>query len=151
VGWDWPNFVHDISIIRPLWTLERHGRIFEIITKKRSGGIMKAIFISVFFVCITGFVSADTVDDVVRMSQERGIVSEYSTASDIMPSIWVRPVFHQMDFKEKRAIALAFFLHAKRQRPNFDYESIMLKDSRNNNQVGNYHPELGLRLKKAYR
>jgi hypothetical protein len=111
---------------------------------------MKAILISVFFAFIGGFTYADTVDDVVRMSQEIGVVSKYSTESDIMPQIWVRPAFHQMDIKQKRAIATAFFLHSKRQRLNVDYESIMVRDSRNNNQVGNYHPKLGLRLKKAY-
>jgi hypothetical protein len=111
---------------------------------------MRTIIIGLFFIFIAGFAHADAVDDVVRMSQEEGIVSNYKVFEQgaIMS---VRPVFHQMDIEHKRAIAAAFLLHAKRQRPKDDFQFILIRDSRNNNTVGNYDERLGLTLKKAYR
>ena len=92
----------------------------------------------------------DPVDVVVRVSQARGIVSNYQL-SDIAPSISVRPAFHEMDIEEKRAIAVAFLIHAQRQRPDAGYQFVMIRDSRNNNNVGNYDERLGLRLRRDYR
>jgi len=84
------------------------------------------------------------------MSQELGLVSKYQL-SDIAPSISVRPAFHEMDIEKKRAISMAFLVHAQRQRPDSGYQFVMIKDSRNNNTVGNYDERLGLTLKRAYR
>ena len=90
------------------------------------------------------------IDAVVRISQKDGLVSNYSL-SDTAPTISVRPAFHEMDIEEKRAIAMAFFLHAKLQRPDAGYKFIMIRDSRNNNQVGTLAEGFGLRLNRAYR
>ena len=93
---------------------------------------------------------ADPIDEVVRGSQELGIVSEYRLG-DIAPTISVRPAFHQMDIGQKRAIGAAFLAHAKRQRPDAGYEFVMIRDSRNNNVVGNYDERLSLRLRRDYK
>jgi len=112
---------------------------------------MKTITISTFlFFLMVGLVFADPVEDVVKMSQDRGIVSKYDT-HDIAPTMWVRPAFHEMDVEHKRAIAVAFLIHSQRQRPDANYNFIMIRDSRNNNKVGNYDERLGLSLKKNYR
>ena len=93
---------------------------------------------------------ADPVGVVVTTSQEIGIVSKYQLG-DIAPSISVRPAFHQMDIEHKRAIGVAFLVHAQRQRPDAEYQFVMIRDSRNNNTVGNYDERLGLRLRRDYR
>ena len=112
---------------------------------------MKIINISIFlFSLMAGLVFADQVEDIVKMSQERGIISKYDT-HDIAPTVWVRPVFHEMDVEHKRAIVMAFLIHSQRQRPDANYNFIMIRDSRNNNRVGNYDERLGLSLKKGYR
>jgi hypothetical protein len=108
------------------------------------------VIVVIGLLLLVGLAHADPVDDVVRMSQERGIVSSYQL-HDVAPSISVRPAFHQMDFEDKKAIAIAFLVHAQRQRPDAGYQFVMIKDSRNNNTVGNYDQRLGLTLKREYR
>ena len=99
---------------------------------------------------MAGFAHADAADEVVRGSQDLGIVSSYQLG-DIAPTISVRPAFHEMDIGHKRAIGLSFLTHAQRQRPDAGYEFVMIRDSRNNNVVGNYDERLGLRLRRDYR
>jgi hypothetical protein len=112
---------------------------------------MKIITISTFtFFLMAGLVFADPVEDIVKMSQERGIVQKYDT-HNIAPTMWVRPMFHEMDMEHKQAIVMAFLIHCQRLRPDANYNFIMIRDSRNNNKVGNYDERLGLSLKRNYR
>ena len=100
---------------------------------------------------MAGVALADPVDNVVRMTKEKGIVSRHSMSSDTAPSIWVRPVFHEMDIEHKRSIGIAFLTYSQRQRPDAEYSFVIIRDSRNNNTVGNYDERIGLRLRRAYR
>lgn len=92
----------------------------------------------------------DPIAVVVQGSQDRGIVSGYRLG-DAGPVILVRPIFHEMDMGDKRAIAASFLAHAQRQRPDANYDILLILDSRNNNVVGNYDPRLGLSLRRDYR
>ena len=109
--------------------------------------IIAALLVGLF---IAAAAYSGEVDAVVRMSQERGVVSSFSLG-DVAPTIMVRPVFHNMDLDHKRAIGVAFLIHAQRQKPGAEYRFIMIRDSRNNNQVGSYDQRLGLQLKKPYK
>lgn len=111
---------------------------------------MKKLFflVAVLFL-MTGVSHSIDLDSFVQETKRVGLVQKV-TFNDIAATMYVRPSFHEMDYDHKRTIARAFFEWSRKQSGK-DYNFIMIRDSRNNNSVGNYDHRLGLSLKRSYR
>jgi hypothetical protein len=120
---------------------------------KQEGGFMKKLFIFVVvFFMLTIAAKGNALDDTVHQLAEIGLVQKVGLDSVSSLRVWVRPVFHDLDFDQKHRIARIFSDWSKQKYPEADHEYLYFVDSRNNKTVGTYYSRYNrLKLARGYR
>ena len=116
---------------------------------KKLLAVLAAFTLLLMVGCSDGGGSGDPAYDVIKSFQDHGVVSKYEIRG--RTTIWVRPVFHQLDLELKEALGAAFLAYAQRSWTHHDVSLISIRDSRNDNYLGSYSKERGLSMRRPYR